>query len=121
MRSPPDPEPAPPALTPAARDALRALMREHGLAEDGAVRISLAADRSDGARYVFDFDATPRDDEVWIDAGGVALVLGPPAREHLAGAEIDWLDDFLNRGFVFRWPGRDEGGCGSRGPDPIPV
>lgn len=89
-------------VTPAARAALRALLGEKGLAPDLAVRVSPGALGAPGTSWVFTFDAQPGGDEVLLEADGVRLVLGAEVREHLRGHTLDYLDDLLNRGFVFR-------------------
>ena len=50
-------------------------------------------------------------DEQFIDANGVKLVVDPESAPYLEGAEIDYRDSLMGRGFMIKNPNAG-GGCG---------
>ena len=52
-------------------------------------------------------------DEQLIDAGGVKFVIDPESAPYLEGAEIDYRDGLMGRGFMIKNPNQGSGcGCG---------
>lgn len=109
-------------FTPRALAELRKILAGRGLEPGRGLRISRHPDPSQGFRYLFEVaPAVAREDRV-LDLEDLRVVLDPAAAEALAGYQVDFLDDLLNRGFVFRSPDAGAGsGCGTCTDPGLPV
>ena len=96
-------------ITDAAADRLRGLMAD----KDGVVgiRVGVKTAGCSGLAYTMEMaDDVAKHDEV-IEDKGVRILIDPKAILFLIGTEMDWEEDKLQAGFVFRNP-NEKGRCG---------
>ncbi|HAE48842.1 MAG: iron-sulfur cluster assembly accessory protein [Tistrella sp.] len=96
-------------ITDAAADRLRGLMAD----KDGVVgiRVGVKTAGCSGLAYTMEMaDDVAKHDEV-IEEKGVRILIDPKAILFLIGTEMDWEEDKLQAGFVFRNP-NEKGRCG---------
>lgn len=113
------PSPGPPPATPVSLTAAAALSLDR-LRRDQAIprtRILLVTVRGGGCAgwsYGLDFVQPQPAHHVLIESQGLTLAIDRRVASMLDGLEIDWVDDGLNHGFVFRNPSAAQTcGCGS--------
>ena len=102
----------PPAITvtAAAAERVRDLLAKRGKPSVG-VRIGVRTRGCSGLSYTLEYaDAkTPGDETVEIE--GATLLIDPKASMFVFGTEMDYSDDQIQAGFVFRNP-NEKGRCG---------
>ena len=75
------------------------------------MRIGIRARGCSGMSYTLEFaDETTPFDEV-VETQGVTILIDPKATMFILGTEMDWVEDKLESGFVFRNP-NEKGRCG---------
>lgn len=102
--------PAPLSLTSAALDRIKTLLDQRGKSSAG-VRIALKTKGCSGLSYSLEYaDAkNPYDEEMQIN--DVTVFIDPKAILYILGTEMDFVEDTLQSGFVFRNP-NEKGRCG---------
>lgn len=102
--------PQPLTVTPAAIERVRTLLAGREKPSAG-VRIGIRARGCSGMSYTLEFadEATPFDEVV--ETQGVTILIDPKATMFILGTEMDWVEDKLESGFVFRNP-NEKGRCG---------
>jgi iron-sulfur cluster assembly protein len=104
------PRPQVMAVTPAAAERIRALIEGRGKPTAG-IRIGVRSKGCSGMSYTLEFaDAQQPMDEI-VEAEGVKLLIDPKASLFLIGTEMDYAEEKLKSGFVFRNP-NEKGRCG---------
>jgi iron-sulfur cluster insertion protein len=73
-------------------------------------RIYVEAGGCNGFSYGFTFDDAREDDEI-NQAGEVRIIIDPQSAKHLAGSQIDYIEDMRGAGFVIENPNA-KGSCG---------
>ncbi len=120
---PPAPPAAPPAaakprrprpqlmkLTDAAVERVKALIEQRGKPTAG-VRIGVRTKGCSGLSYTLEYaDERGPKDEV-VEAQGITILVDPKATLFLIGTEMDYVEEKLKTGFVFRNP-NEKGRCG---------
>lgn len=100
----------PVTITPAAAERIRTLMENSGKPVLG-VRLSVSTKGCSGLSYDMQFvEERQQFDEV-VEEHGVTLFVDPKATMFLFGTEMDYVEDKLQSGFVFRNP-NEKGRCG---------
>jgi iron-sulfur cluster assembly protein len=97
------------SITDAAADRLRSLMAD----KDGVVgiRVGVKTAGCSGLAYTMEMaEQVNKHDEV-VEDKGVRILIEPKAVLFLIGSEMDWEEDKLQAGFVFRNP-NEKGRCG---------
>jgi iron-sulfur cluster assembly protein len=109
-RRAPRPRPAAITLTPTAVERVRALLDKRGKPSVG-IRIGVRTKGCSGLSYTIEYaDAKgPADDMVEQD--GVTVLIDPKATMFILGTEMDYVEEKLQTGFVFRNP-NEKGRCG---------
>ena len=104
------PRPQPITVTPAAIERVKALIASRDKPSAG-VRIGIRARGCSGMSYTLEFadERTPFDEVV--ETQGVTILIDPKATMFILGTEMDWVEDKLENGFVFRNP-NEKGRCG---------
>ena len=98
------------SVTDAAAERIQALLANRGKPSVG-VRVGVRARGCSGLSYTLEFaDKQEPMDEV-IEAEGVKLLVDPKASLFLIGTEMDYEEEKLKSGFVFRNP-NEKGRCG---------
>ena len=104
------PRPQVMSVTPAAAERVKALIESRGKPTAG-IRIGVRSKGCSGLSYTLEFaDAAQPMDEV-VDTNGVKLLIDPKASLFLIGTVMDFEEDKLKSGFVFRNP-NEKGRCG---------
>lgn len=104
------PLPAAITITEAAADRIRALMTK---AEDDAIgiRVGVKARGCSGLSYSVEFAKERKKFEDIVEDKGVRVLIDPAATMFLLGSEMDYVEDKIQSGFVFRNP-NEKGRCG---------
>ena len=104
------PRPQVMSVTPAAAERVKALIEGRGKPTAG-IRIGVRSKGCSGMSYTLEFaDSQQPMDEV-VDTPGVKLLIDPKASLFLIGTEMDYEEEKLKSGFVFRNP-NEKGRCG---------
>jgi iron-sulfur cluster assembly protein len=97
-------------VTEAAAERVRALMDKRGKPTAG-IRIGVRSKGCSGLSYTLEYaDDKTAFDEV-VEAHGVRLFIDPKAMMFILGTEMDYVEEQLQSGFVFRNP-NEKGRCG---------
>ena len=97
-------------VTPAAAERAKALIESRGKPTAG-VRIGVRTKGCSGLSYTLEFaDSQQPMDEV-VETEGVKLLIDPKASLFLIGTEMDYEEEKLKSGFVFKNP-NEKGRCG---------
>ena len=104
------PRPQVMTVTPVAAERVKALIDGRGKPTVG-IRIGVRSKGCSGLSYTLEFaDKQEPLDEV-IDTQGIKLLVDPKASLFLIGTEMDYAEEKLKSGFVFRNP-NEKGRCG---------
>ena len=104
------PRPQVMSVTPAAAERVKALIESRGKPTAG-IRIGVRSKGCSGMSYTLEFaDSQQPMDEI-VDTQGVKLLIDPKASLFLIGTEMDYEEEKLKSGFVFRNP-NEKGRCG---------
>ncbi len=102
--------PAPIIVTDGAAGRVKALLAGRGKPSVG-IRIGVRTKGCPGLSYTLEFaDEKGKFDEV-VEADGVTILIDPKATMFILGTEMDYVEDKLQSGFVFRNP-NEKGRCG---------
>ncbi len=98
------------SVTPAAVERVKALLDQRGKPSAG-VRIGIRARGCSGMSYTLEYadEQTPFDEVIQTD--GVTILIDPKATMFILGTEMDFVEDKMESGFVFRNP-NEKGRCG---------
>jgi iron-sulfur cluster assembly protein len=97
-------------ITDAAATRVRALMAKRAKPALG-VRIGVRARGCSGLSYTLEYaEEKGRFDEV-VEDKGITILIDPKATLFIIGTEMDYVEDKLQSGFVFRNP-NEKGRCG---------
>ncbi len=97
-------------VTEAAAERVRALVDKRGKPTAG-IRIGVRSKGCSGLSYTLEYaDDKTAFDEV-VEAHGVRLFVDPKAMMFILGTEMDYVEEQLQSGFVFRNP-NEKGRCG---------
>ena len=104
------PRPQAITLTATAVERVKALLDKRGKPSVG-IRIGVRTKGCSGLSYTIEYaDAKgPADDQV--DQDGVTVLIDPKATMFILGTEMDYVEEKLQTGFVFRNP-NEKGRCG---------
>ncbi len=102
--------PSPISVTAAAADRVRALIAQRGKPTAG-VRVGVRSRGCSGLSYTLEYadEKGPFDEEISVD--GVTILIDPKASMFIFGTEMDYVENKLESGFVFRNP-NEKGRCG---------
>lgn len=102
--------PSPLTITEAAAERVKALIAKRGKPTAG-VRIGIRSKGCSGMSYTVEFadEKSPYDETV--EDKGVTVFIDPKATMFILGTEMDYVEEKLKSGFVFRNP-NEKGRCG---------
>ena len=104
------PRPQVMSVTPAAAERAKALIDGRGKPTVG-IRIGVRSKGCSGMSYTLEFaDKQEPMDEV-VETSGIKLLIDPKASLFLIGTEMDYEEEKLKQGFVFKNP-NEKGRCG---------
>jgi iron-sulfur cluster assembly protein len=103
-------------LSPRAADEIRHIIKQQGLPEEQTrLRVAVKGGGCGGFSYVLDLVEEPKgqnDEE--LECGGVRILIDNKSLLYLGGVEIDFKDETIGAGFVFKNPNATAAcGCGS--------
>jgi len=101
-------------LSETAAKEIKTIIKDQGLAEGVALRVGVKGGGCSGFSYVLDLTEAPADNDEIMDSHGVKIVSDRKSYLYLNGTEIDFKDEVMGRGFVFKNPNATSScGCGS--------
>jgi len=109
-KRPPRARPQAITVTPAALERVRQLLEKRGKPSVG-VRVGVRSRGCSGLSYTLEYADSkgPADEAVEVD--GITIFIDPKASMFIFGTEMDYVEDKLQSGFVFRNP-NEKGRCG---------
>ncbi len=109
-RRPTRPRPPPVTVTPAAIARVRELLTKRGKQSLG-VRVGVRSRGCSGLSYTLEYVDTATPGDEGVKAEDVVIFIDPKAAMFLFGTEMDYVEEKLQSGFVFRNP-NEKGRCG---------
>lgn len=98
------------SVTGAAAERVKALLAKRGKPSVG-IRIGVRTKGCSGLSYTIEYaDERGKFDEV-VQAEGVTILIDPKATMFILGTEMDYVEEKMQSGFVFRNP-NEKGRCG---------
>ena len=102
--------PQPLTITEAAAQRVKTMLAKRGKPAVG-VRIGVRSKGCSGLSYTLEFaDEKSAFDEI-VEDKGITVLIDPKATMFILGTEMDWVEDKMQAGFVFRNP-NEKGRCG---------
>ena len=98
------------SVTPAAAERVKALIDGRGKPTAG-IRIGVRSKGCSGLSYTLEFVDTQQPMDEVVEAGGIKILIDPKASLFLIGTEMDYAEEKLKSGFVFKNP-NEKGRCG---------
>ncbi len=102
------------ALTETAAKEIKNIIKDQGLSEQAALRVGVKGGGCSGFSYVLDLTEDSGETDEVMESQGIRLVADRKSYLYLNGTEIDFKDEVMGRGFVFKNPNATHTcGCGS--------
>jgi iron-sulfur cluster assembly protein len=103
------------AVTERAAKEFRHILKEKGLPEDTAMRLSVKGGGCAGFAYQIDLDKNPADEfDIEMRQHDLRVVVDMKSEFYMQGSVIDFNDSLMERGFKFKNPtASGTCGCGS--------
>ena len=98
------------SVTPAAAERAKALIESRGKPTVG-IRIGVRSKGCSGMSYTLEYAEKQEPMDEVVETGGIKLLIDPKASLFLIGTEMDYEEEKLKQGFVFRNP-NEKGRCG---------
>ncbi len=103
-------------LTEKAASEIKKIVSEQGLpAEETRLRVGVKGGGCSGFSYMLDLTEEPKgEQDEELDSNGVKILCDNKSLLYLSGTEIDFKDEVMGKGFVFKNPNATSScGCGS--------
>ncbi|CAA7622351.1 iron-sulfur cluster assembly accessory protein [Magnetospirillum sp. SS-4] len=102
--------PVPMTITDAAAERVKAMLAKRGKPSVG-IRIGVRSKGCSGMSYTLEYaDERSQFDEI-VEDKGVIVLIDPKATMFILGTEMDYVEEKMQSGFVFRNP-NEKGRCG---------
>jgi len=98
------------SVSPAAAARVKALIEGRDKPTAG-IRIGVRSKGCSGLSYTLEFADSPQPMDEIVETNGVKLLIDPKASLFLIGTEMDYAEEKLKSGFVFKNP-NEKGRCG---------
>jgi len=99
-------------LTDAAVERVKAILAKAETPAEG-LRVGVKSRGCSGHSYFVEYASAPKKFEDVVEAKGVKIFIDPTSVMYLLGTEMDYVEDKLQSGFVFRNPNeKSRCGCG---------
>jgi iron-sulfur cluster assembly protein len=100
-------------ITPSAATKITELLEESGKT-DHALRIFVRGMSCSGPAYGMALDNEPSAEDSVLELGGVRVLVDPQSAQYVEGAQVDYVDGLMGRGFTVSNPNfkSEGGGCG---------
>jgi len=102
--------PQPLTITDAAAERVKSMLAKRGKPAVG-VRIGVRSKGCSGLSYTLEFAEEKSAFDEIVEDKGVTVLIDPKATMFILGTEMDWVEDKMQAGFVFRNP-NEKGRCG---------
>ena len=113
MGAPPPPPVEPVSLTPRAVRAFTEILEQKGETH-GALKVAVTGGGCAGNQYEMALARVPEPTDIVISSGGIDVYLDGHTAHMMVGAQIDFVDSMMGRGFTVRNPNAQATcGCGS--------
>jgi iron-sulfur cluster assembly protein len=101
-------------LSETAANEIKSIIKDQGLADGVALRVGVKGGGCSGFSYVLDLtESVPENDEI-MESHGIKILTDRRSFLYLNNTEIDFKDEVMGRGFVFKNPNATHTcGCGS--------
>ena len=102
-------------LTETAAREIKSIIEQQKLdAQKVRLRVGVKGGGCSGFSYLLDLTEQERENDEAFDGNGVTVVCDPKSYLYLNGTQIDFKDEVMGRGFVFKNPNATNTcGCGS--------
>jgi iron-sulfur cluster assembly protein len=103
-------------LSESAAKEIKSIIKDQGLPEDNTrLRVGVKGGGCSGFSYMLDLvEDAPAEADEQMESNGVKILCDMKSYLYLNGAEIDFKDEVMGRGFVFKNPNATSScGCGS--------
>lgn len=102
-------------LSEKAAEEIQDIVRKQSLNEENVfLRVGVKGGGCSGFSYILDLTENKNDHDEIFEINGVNVVCDPKSYLYLNGTEIDFKDEMMGRGFVFKNPNASTTcGCGS--------
>jgi iron-sulfur cluster assembly protein len=104
------------ALTEKAASEIKKIVKDQGLPEEQTrLRVGVKGGGCSGFSYMLDLTEEPKSEsDEEVDSHGVKILSDMKSNLYLDGTEIDFKDEVMAKGFVFKNPNATSScGCGS--------
>ena len=102
------------ALTEIAAKEIKNIIKDQGLSEQAALRVGVKGGGCSGFSYVLDLTEDAVETDEIMESHGIKVLADRKSYLYLNGTEIDFKDEVMGRGFVFKNPNATHTcGCGS--------
>jgi iron-sulfur cluster assembly protein len=100
-------------ISTSAASKVKELLQESGKS-DHALRIFVRGMSCSGPAYGMALDNEPREDDNTFEFDGVRILVDPMSAQYVEGAQVDYVDGLMGRGFTVSNPAYQSqgGGCG---------
>lgn len=102
------------SITETASSRVRELLDEPGKA-DHALRVFVRSMSCSGPAFGMALDDATREDDAIAELFGVKIVVDPQSAPYVEGAEIDYVESLMGKGFTINNPNAVSGGGGCGG------
>ncbi len=101
-------------LTETAAQEIKDIVKKQGLSPQACLRVGVKGGGCSGFSYVLDLTEDTTDNDEVMQSQGVKVISDRKSYLYLNGTEIDFRDEVMGRGFVFKNPNATHTcGCGS--------
>lgn len=100
----------PMTLTDAAAERVKTMLAKRGKPSVG-IRIGVRTKGCSGLSYTLEFADEKSPFDELMESKGVTVLIDPKASMFIFGTEMDWVEEKMQSGFVFRNP-NEKGRCG---------
>lgn len=106
---------APVKLSESAAREIRNIIQQQELDADKVrLRVGVKGGGCSGFSYLLDLTESAKDTDEQFEIHGIKVICDPKSLLYLNGTEIDFRDEIMGRGFVFKNPNATSScGCGS--------
>ncbi len=87
------------AITDAASNKLRGILRKQGREDYGALRVAVVGGGCSGLQYKMDLVDGPANRDILVQINGVRVVIDPKSALFVSGSELDFSTDLQQGGF----------------------
>ena len=102
-------------LSETAANEIKKIIKGQGLPESTRLRVGVKGGGCSGFSYLLDLtEDAPTESDEQLESNGVQMLIDQKSLLYLSGVEIDFKDEVMGRGFVFKNPNATSTcGCGS--------